>query len=195
MIQALPRNLTKFDVNCQDPDQLASLNRELDKLGVTLFYVNVDVTCNSLNAVAFNTLLTVDLIYGSHNGVGAFGLTKDEFVKRGVELSNTRLFRFCLMSKPHSPNGALAQYRYHMMDLNSAWAMSYDLPARDGSSCGLMAESLRYLLRLEFDTVLGVHQGDDQGGLQEGFGGQLELVGWENTFIIVVLYQSHNPVF
>lgn len=159
VIQALPRNLDKFDVNCQDADQLAGVNRELEKQGVTLFYVDGDVACNSLNAVAHNTLLTVDLIYGSHDGFGAFGLNKEEFVKRGVELSNTRLFRFRLMSKPHSPNGALAQYRYHMLDLNSAGAMSYDIPASDGSSCNLMAESLRYLLRLEFDTVLGVHCG------------------------------------
>ena len=37
--------------------------------------------------------------------------------------------------------------RFHMMDGASLGAMSYDLPASDGSSCSLMADSLRYLLR------------------------------------------------
>jgi len=64
-----------------------------------------------------------------------------------------------LMSKPHSPNGALAQYRFHMMDGGSLGAMSYDLPASDGSSCSLMADSLRYLLRMEFSSVVDTHAG------------------------------------
>ena len=46
-----------------------------------------------------------------------------------------------------------------MMDPASLGAMSYDVPANDGSSCRLMADSLRFLLRLEFSTVLEAHSG------------------------------------
>ena len=49
--------------------------------------------------------------------------------------------------------------RFHMMDPASMGAMSYDTPASDGSSCRLMADSLRLLLRLEFDAVLEAHAG------------------------------------
>lgn len=46
-----------------------------------------------------------------------------------------------------------------MMDPASLGAMSYDTPASDGSSCRMMADSLRFLLRLEFDAVLEAHAG------------------------------------
>ena len=46
-----------------------------------------------------------------------------------------------------------------MMDPASLGAMSYDVPNSDGSSCRLMADSLRFLLRLEFDAVLETHAG------------------------------------
>jgi len=44
-----------------------------------------------------------------------------------------------------------------MMDPNSLGAMSYDQPANDGSTCNVMANSLRDMLKLEFDSALGVH--------------------------------------
>ena len=70
-----------------------------------------------------------------------------------------RLFYFLTCSKPHSPNGYLATYRFQMMDPYSMGAMSYDQPARDGSTCGLMADSLRRLLRLDFHLAYDVHSG------------------------------------
>ena len=66
-------------------------------------------------------------------------------------------FYFC--SKPHSPNGFLATYRFQMMDPNSLGALSYDQPASDGSSCHLMADSLRRLLRLDFHLAYDGHAG------------------------------------
>ena len=50
-------------------------------------------------------------MYGAHDGDGAFGMTGEQLLEGGIEMTNIRLFRFLLMSKPHSPNGALAQYR------------------------------------------------------------------------------------
>ena len=69
------------------------------------------------------------------------------------------MFRFRLMAKPHSPNGCMATYRFYMMDPNSMGVMGYDKPARDGSSCKLMASSLRKMLQLDFETVWDVHVG------------------------------------
>ena len=54
---------------------------------------------------------SADLVYGAHDGDGAFGMTGEQLLEGGIEMTNIRLFRFLLMSKPHSPNGALAQYR------------------------------------------------------------------------------------
>ena len=51
-------------------------------------------------------------MYGAHDGDGAFGMTGEQLLEGGIEMTNIRLFRFLLMSKPHSPNGALAQYRW-----------------------------------------------------------------------------------
>ena len=76
VIHALPRGLTKFDFNCQDPGQLNSANRELEEAGVRLVYVEGDVATNALVAVAHGVLLSVDLIYGRHDGVGAMSLTR-----------------------------------------------------------------------------------------------------------------------
>ena len=58
-----------------------------------------------------------------------------------------------------TPNPLDLVSRFHMMDPASLGAMSYDTPASDGSSCRLMADSLRLLLRLEFDAVLEAHAG------------------------------------
>ena len=38
-------------------------------------------------------------------------------------------------------------------------AMSYDQPARDGSTCGLMARSLRKMIQLDFQLAYDVHSG------------------------------------
>ena len=65
--------------------------------------------------------------------------------------------RMAMMCRPNSPHGCLATYRYQMMDPSSMGAMMYDQPARDGSTCRKMADSLRKMLQLEFDSANGVH--------------------------------------
>ena len=44
-----------------------------------------------------------------------------------------------------------------MMDLNSFGVMAFVQPATDGSTCVIMANSLRRILKLEFEFALGVH--------------------------------------
>ena len=61
-----------------------------------------------------------------------------------------------------------------MMDGASMGAMSYDLPASDGSSCSLMADSLRYLLRW---AVIG-------GGWSRDHSAHLLLVRMEFSSVV-----------
>ena len=156
VINALPRG--EFDVNAQDRDKLDSLNREMETEGVKFFYVDGDVATNALVTVAHGVALNVDLIYGKHDG-GVFDIDREDWNEYKDEHSGLRLFYFLTCSKPHSPNGYLATYRFQMMDPYSMGAMSYDQPARDGSTCGLMADSLRRLLRLDFHLAYDVHSG------------------------------------
>ena len=86
-----------------------------------------------------------------------FHLSKEDFRKFKAEDWGMRLFLFSLISKPNSPNGFLPNYRFQMMDPNSFGAMSYDKPISDGSSCNAMANSLREILKLDFESGLGVH--------------------------------------
>ena len=156
VINALPRG--EFDVNAQDRDKLDSLNREMETEGVKFFYVDGDVATNALVTVAHGVALNVDLIYGKHDG-GVFDIDREDWNEYKDEHSGLRLFYLLTCSKPHSPNGYLATYRFQMMDPYSMGAMSYDQPARDGSTCGLMADSLRRLLRLDFHLAYDVHSG------------------------------------
>ena len=56
-------------------------------------------------------MLSVDLLYGGHDGHKMFGITREEWMKGGDDVHGLRLFRFSLMSKPNTPNGTLATYR------------------------------------------------------------------------------------
>ena len=97
------------------------------------------------------------MIYGHHDGEGICHLSKEDFRKFKQEDWVYRLFMFASISKPNSPNGFLPNYRFQMIDPNSYGAMSYDQPASDGTSCDVMANSLREILNLEFESGLGVH--------------------------------------
>ena len=101
----------------------------------------------------------MDLMYGGADGHTMFGMKKEEWMKGGVEVHGLRLFRFRLMSKPNSPNGALPGYRFHMMDPDSIGATMWEMPASDGSSLRQMAESLRKMLGMDFEMALDIHCG------------------------------------
>ena len=156
LINALPRG--KFDYNAAKAEELDSLNQELSKEGVRLFYVEGDVCTTAIVAVAHGVLLNVDLVYGRHDG-GAFDIPDEEWRLFKPEHSSIRLFFLAHCSKPNSPNGVLANYRFMMMDPTGLGAMNYDQPAPDGSSCKLMAQSLRNILRLDFQLAYDVHSG------------------------------------
>ena len=140
VISAIPRG--EFDVNAEDKEQLEKLNREVRKEGVEMFYVEGDVATNALVVVAHGVALSVDLIYGHHQG-GIFHIGPAEWLEFREDVYNIRLFYYMNCCKPHSPNGYLAIYRFQMMDPASLGALNYDQPAPDGSSCSLMAASLR----------------------------------------------------
>ena len=114
LVKGLPRD--KYDYNAQDPDQLSHLNSILEKEGATVYYVTGDVGCNSVSVICHKVLLTADLVYGAADGGGCFGINKDDILK-GDDKASLRLFRFLLMSNPHTPNGALASYRYKIGSL------------------------------------------------------------------------------
>jgi len=159
VINALPRG--KFDVNAQDQDKLESLNVEMESQGVKFFYVDGDVATNALVTIAHGVALTVDLIYAKHDG-GVFDISRDDWKQYKDEHSGLRLFYLLTCCKPQSPNGYLATYRFQMMDPYGLGAMSYDQPARDGSTCRLMANSLRRLIQLDFHLAYDVHSGKSQ---------------------------------
>lgn len=156
VIEALPRG--KFDVNAQDREKLESLNVEMEKEGVKFFYVAGDVGTNALITIAHGVALNVDLIYGKHDG-SVFDIEREDWNSFKDEHFGLRLFYFLTCSKPHSPNGYLATYRFQMMDPHALGAMSYDQPARDGSTSCLMARSLREMLQLDFQLAYDVHSG------------------------------------
>ena len=96
--------------------------------------------------------------YEKHNR-GVFDIEREDWNLYKDEHSGLRLFYFLTCSKPNSPNGYLATYRFQMMDPHGMGAMSYDQPARDGSTCGVMARSLRKMLQLDFELAYDVHSG------------------------------------
>ena len=156
VINAIPRG--NFDINAEDRRELEQVNAQLDKEGVKMFYVEGDVATNALVVVAHGVALSVDLVYGHHLG-GIFHIGPEEWREFRDDVYNIRLFYFTNCCKPHSPNGYLATYRFQMMDPTSLGSLNYDQPAPDGSSCHLMAASLREMLQLEFEQAIDVHSG------------------------------------
>ena len=146
----------KFDFNAADKEELANANKELEEEGVQFFFVDGDVCTNALLAVAHDHLLSCDLVYNRSDG-GIMNISKEEFDQFKDEHISTRLFKFLICNKPNSPNGYLATYRYlehfhngiilstrfQMMDHTGIAQIMYEPPKSDGSTCTLMAASLR----------------------------------------------------
>ena len=154
----------KFDFNATDKEELAAANKELEEEGVQLFFVDGDICTNALLAVAHDHLLACDLVYNRSDG-GIFGISKEEFDEFKDEHLSLRLFKFLICNKPNSPNGYLATYRYlehkhtypltphtrfQMMDHTGIAQLMYEPPKQDGSTCNLMAASLRLVFRKYF---------------------------------------------
>jgi hypothetical protein len=146
----------KLDYHTTAEDELAMANQELEKEGVKLFLVQGEILCNSLMVVAHGVLLTCDLVYSRHDG-GIFGIAKEEFDLYKEEHASIRIFKYLNCNKPNSPNGFLAKYRFMFMDHTGLGRMAWEQPAKDGSTCRLMAASLREALQLDFTSAIGVH--------------------------------------
>ena len=154
-ISALPRGKLDFDsTNCDD---LVAANALLKPEGMELFNVEGDVVMNALVAIFDEKqLFSCDLLY-THADGGFLVWDKERFEKFLPEDWFARLFRYNTTSKPNSPHGALPAYRFQMMDPCCLGAMLYDQPAWDGSSCQIMANSLRKVLKARFEYANGVH--------------------------------------
>ena len=98
-------------------------------------------------------LLECDLIYSHADGRGFLDMSKEHFEKYLPEDWWIRLFRFVTSAKPNSPGGFLPTYRYQFMDPNSLGALLYDQPAWDGSSCKVMAQALRKIVKARFQSA------------------------------------------
>merc|ERR550519_2436901 len=84
-------------------------------------------------------------------------LTKEELDKDGH--GGHRLFKYLFCNKPNSPNGYLATYRFQFMDHTGLGRLMYEPAAMDGSSCAMMAQSLREVMAQQFHSAEGVHCG------------------------------------
>ena len=155
-ISALPRG--KVDFDSTNADELSRANESLASEGVKLYDVAGDVVTNALVAVYDKKqLMSCDLIYTHADGDGFLLIDKDKFRQFLPEDWLFRLFRYNTMAKPNGPNGFLPTYRYQLMDPNCLGVVNYTQPAWDGSSCKSMAQSLRDLLKAEFEYANGVH--------------------------------------
>jgi len=147
---------TKPDFDYTNKDDLTRLSNLLAEEGVRFHYIDGDCATQALVVIAHKTALEVDLIYSRCDG-GLMATSKDELLS---EKSNSflRLFKWGLASSPTSPNDALPPYRFWMMDPTNVMS-SFMLmkPKKDGSSCKDMANSLRTMLRDDFDQAYGVH--------------------------------------
>merc|ERR1719285_587930 len=147
----------RFDFNMSKEGDLEKVNKILEPEGVKLFSIEGDVCTNAILAIAHGVLLSIDLIYGNVHG-GLFGWTKEDM--QGDSFAVWRLFKHMACDKPNSPNGFLANYRFLMMDHTGMGQMLHTPTAKDGSSCVLMAESLRDVLCQKFTSAEGVHFGE-----------------------------------
>ena len=152
--KALPRG--KFDFLTTDAKDLEEVNNILAKEGVFFHSVAGDTVTESSLVVAHKTILECDLVYGHADREGCTNVSRERFRQMLPEDWFARLFKFALIDC--SPDGGcLPAYRFWLMDPNSMGAMTLPGPAKDGSSCLTMAESLRTALDLDFDSAAGVH--------------------------------------
>ena len=154
-IKALPRK--KIDFDYTNNDDLDNINKILRDEGVEMFHIDGDVCTNALICVAHKVALECDILYTHDDGDGFLMMDQEEFRKLDPDNFMERLFKFRLLAKPNSPNGYLPAYRFWPMDPQGMWPLIINPPAEDGSSCKIMANSLRTALSQDFEVATGVH--------------------------------------
>lgn len=157
-VDALPRK--KLDFDLLNETQFKNIYSILEKEGVAMYFSKHEVMTNSVFLVAYNTGCEVDLIYGHHDSCDCG--YKYSFCpankNRDPQNFMGRIFRYLMLSKPDSPNGKLALYRFAAMDPCSLMScLCCPSPAPDGSSCTELANFLRHLAKLDFKQVISVH--------------------------------------
>ena len=125
--------------------------------GVTLKFIKGDMLTQSIFLFAHETGVEADLLYGHHTECPC-DFCKAKGIFKGYDTDPEyfwcRLFNLRLQSKPNSPFGFLPPYRFSGMDPTSPMSkMNWPRPANDGSSCKVMANSLRDILKMDYKTV------------------------------------------
>mmetsp|Transcript_17620 Transcript_17620/g.26997 ORF Transcript_17620/g.26997 Transcript_17620/m.26997 type:complete len:441 (-) Transcript_17620:39-1361(-) len=112
-----------------------------------LFHIRGDVCTQALFVLVHKHLFEVDLLYVNSDEK----LRETEFESgTSIQHSSHRIFHYSLITKNAHPIGyLLPKYRCLMMDPTSLLAskLMIDAPNADGSSCVIMAESLRSALK------------------------------------------------
>jgi len=156
----------KADFEYDNPEDLERLNNLLSEEGIKFHFVKGDCCTQACIPIAHKTALECDIIYSLSNG-GFLDMSAENLIceeEADVANAGKRLFRLALATKPTSPNGALPPYRFWIMDpLSPISCMIQTVPAKDGSSCTEMAQSLRTILSEEIDQASGVHTGPITG--------------------------------
>ena len=86
--------MDKIDFNVQIQEEFDALKKEMREDNIVFCHIAGDVCTQCINVVVDKVLLTVDLLYGSHDGSGAFGMTLQEFLALEDEQYFMRLMRY-----------------------------------------------------------------------------------------------------
>lgn len=127
---------------------------ELRKYGIQIFHVVGDALTQSLVVVAHGHLFDTDLTtYG--NGARPMNIDQSDWETGSKVSSGAHMFYWAALDKA-VVKGYLPDFRLMAMDPSSPFTrVMLDSPSN--SSCKQMAESLREMLKLEFDWVDNVH--------------------------------------
>jgi len=153
----------KFDYLTDNEEELIKLNEDMKGSGLEFFNLDGDCCCKGVVCLAHNkVVMECDIIYGHHDGVGSLMLEKQQFLEFRSEDWGGRLFKLNLLDKPNSPLGFLPNYRFWLMDPESmAYLVCWNLPTPEDRT--KMADSLRKVCSLRFDTGVGAHNNTMKG--------------------------------
>ena len=147
-------------------DELEALNAELAKGGAMLHFVDGDTFTNAAVVQVHGCLFECDLAcYANYCGTRCISCSKELWRDpTSIDGMSARLFYHTFFAPNVAPNKFIPVYRFMGIDPNSPFSkMVIDEPDADGSSCAKMANSLRKIIQLDFDTVLSAHSSHEKG--------------------------------
>ena len=130
------------------------LKKELNEVGVDAYHVVGDVVAQALVLVCHNHLFEVDLLYGNGDRLA---LT-DQSAWDDPNAKDINFWKWFYHGSIHSSAipGFLPNHRVMSQDPSSLMAKLLLDPPHEGS-CKIMANSLREMLKLQFDYVDSAH--------------------------------------